>query len=106
MSTLIYLNLNLCAQIYETSVYFALYISVCSKSKLPGSCLLVNRFENESQPTAERATREVRKGPSLSGPLMLPNRASANSLSAPIKSSGGTNILLFLMITTTITIVT
>ncbi|KAJ6326546.1 hypothetical protein OIU76_003850 [Salix suchowensis] len=47
------------------------------------------RFENESQPTAERATREVRKVPSFSGPLMLPNRASANSLSAPIKSSGG-----------------
>ncbi|KAJ6695237.1 SERINE/THREONINE-PROTEIN KINASE FRAY2 [Salix koriyanagi] len=47
------------------------------------------RFENESQPTAERATREVRKAPSFSGPLMLPNRASANSLSAPIKSSGG-----------------
>uniref|UniRef100_A0A6N2K6G0 Protein kinase domain-containing protein n=4 Tax=Salix TaxID=40685 RepID=A0A6N2K6G0_SALVM len=47
------------------------------------------RFENEIQPTAERATREVRKAPSFSGPLMLPNRASANSLSAPIKSSGG-----------------
>ncbi|PNT53425.1 hypothetical protein POPTR_001G084700v4 [Populus trichocarpa] len=47
------------------------------------------RFENEIHPTAERATREVRKAPSFSGPLMLPNRASANSLSAPIKSSGG-----------------
>ena len=67
---------------------------------------MVNRFENESHPTAERATREVRKVPSLSGPLMLPNRASANSLSAPIKSSGGTKIQLFSKITTTITIVT
>ncbi|XP_011026795.1 PREDICTED: serine/threonine-protein kinase BLUS1-like isoform X3 [Populus euphratica] len=47
------------------------------------------RFENEIHPTAERVTRELRKGPSFSGPLMLPNRASANSLSAPIKSSGG-----------------
>uniref|UniRef100_A0A6M2F252 Protein kinase domain-containing protein n=1 Tax=Populus davidiana TaxID=266767 RepID=A0A6M2F252_9ROSI len=47
------------------------------------------RFENERQPTAERATREIRKAPSFSGPLILPNRASANSFSAPIKSSGG-----------------
>jgi hypothetical protein len=31
----------------------------------------------------------VRRAPSFSGPLNLPNRASANSLSAPIKSSGG-----------------
>ncbi|KAF9685981.1 hypothetical protein SADUNF_Sadunf03G0111100 [Salix dunnii] len=53
------------------------------------SKLAKGRFENESQPAAERATREVRKAPSFSGPLMLPNRASANSLSAPIKSSGG-----------------
>ncbi|KAJ6307915.1 hypothetical protein OIU76_017657 [Salix suchowensis] len=47
------------------------------------------RFENEIHPTAERPTREVQKAPSFSGPLALPNRASANSLSAPIKSSGG-----------------
>uniref|UniRef100_A0A2P2LGD5 Uncharacterized protein MANES_02G003400 n=1 Tax=Rhizophora mucronata TaxID=61149 RepID=A0A2P2LGD5_RHIMU len=47
------------------------------------------RFEIENQPANEKATREIRKVPSLSGPLMLPNRASANSLSAPIKSSGG-----------------
>lgn len=43
------------------------------------------RSENENQPAAEK----VRRAPSFSGPLMLPNRASANSLSAPIKSSGG-----------------
>ncbi|XP_052209613.1 serine/threonine-protein kinase BLUS1-like isoform X2 [Diospyros lotus] len=47
------------------------------------------RCENESQSLTERPLREVRKAPSFSGPLMLPNRASANSLSAPIKSSGG-----------------
>lgn len=47
------------------------------------------RNENGNQPTTERANREVRRAPSFSGPLMLPNRASANSLSAPIKSSGG-----------------
>ncbi|KAJ9148138.1 hypothetical protein P3X46_030225 [Hevea brasiliensis] len=47
------------------------------------------RSENDSKPITEKTTREVRKAPSFSGPLMLPNRASANSLSAPIKSSGG-----------------
>ncbi|XP_059662159.1 uncharacterized protein LOC132308160 isoform X2 [Cornus florida] len=47
------------------------------------------RCEIENQPPVERVQREVRRAPSFSGPLMLPNRASANSLSAPIKSSGG-----------------
>uniref|UniRef100_A0A5B7A1S9 Protein kinase domain-containing protein n=1 Tax=Davidia involucrata TaxID=16924 RepID=A0A5B7A1S9_DAVIN len=47
------------------------------------------RCEIGNQPPDEKAQREVRKAPSFSGPLMLPNRASANSLSAPIKSSGG-----------------
>ncbi|XWS50152.1 hypothetical protein CRYUN_Cryun12cG0064400 [Craigia yunnanensis] len=46
------------------------------------------RFENEILPANEKVY-QVRKAPSFSGPLMLPNRASANSLSAPIKSSGG-----------------
>nr|KJB39575.1 hypothetical protein B456_007G020100 [Gossypium raimondii] len=46
------------------------------------------RFENENLPANEKVC-QVRKAPSFSGPLMLPNRASANSLSAPIKSSGG-----------------
>ncbi|KAK9926400.1 hypothetical protein M0R45_023633 [Rubus argutus] len=45
--------------------------------------------ESENQPAIEKAKCEVRRTPSFSGPLMLPNRASANSLSAPIKSSGG-----------------
>ncbi|XP_038876574.1 serine/threonine-protein kinase BLUS1-like isoform X2 [Benincasa hispida] len=47
------------------------------------------RFDSEIQPSAEKNRREARQAPSFSGPLMLPNRASANSLSAPIKSSGG-----------------
>ncbi|XP_062026711.1 serine/threonine-protein kinase BLUS1-like isoform X2 [Rosa rugosa] len=47
------------------------------------------RNENENQQAIEKAKCEVRRTPSFSGPLMLPNRASANSLSAPIKSSGG-----------------
>eukprot|EP01018_Ginkgo_biloba_P019669 Gb_03845 [translate_table: standard] len=33
--------------------------------------------------------KDVRKEHIFSGPLLLPNRASANSLSAPIRSSGG-----------------
>ncbi|KAL8150311.1 hypothetical protein V2J09_020119 [Rumex salicifolius] len=51
--------------------------------------LLSERPDNESQQTAVKVTYDLRKTPSLSGPLMLSNRASANSLSAPIKSSGG-----------------
>lgn len=86
---LIYLNLNICAQVYETSTNFVpLYFHMLQIWNY-WAHLLINRFENEIHPTAERATREVRKAPSFSGPLMLPNRASANSLSAPIKSSGG-----------------
>ncbi|KAJ8451092.1 hypothetical protein Cgig2_026901 [Carnegiea gigantea] len=46
-----------------------------------------SRPENENQPALEKSN--VRRAPSFSGPLMLPTRASANSLSAPIKSSGG-----------------
>ncbi|XP_021757743.1 serine/threonine-protein kinase 10-like isoform X1 [Chenopodium quinoa] len=47
------------------------------------------RPENESQYIAEKSNRGSRRAPSFSGPLMLPTRASANSLSAPIKPSGG-----------------
>ncbi|KAJ0048129.1 hypothetical protein Pint_14829 [Pistacia integerrima] len=47
-----------------------------------------DRCEDDIQPLTEKAS-QVRRPPSFSGPLMLPNRASANSLSAPIKSSGG-----------------
>ncbi|KAJ1376042.1 putative serine/threonine-protein kinase [Sesbania bispinosa] len=46
-------------------------------------------LENGNQLPSEKNNREVRRAPSFSGPLMLPTRASANSLSAPIKSSGG-----------------
>ncbi|KAK7260704.1 hypothetical protein RIF29_26971 [Crotalaria pallida] len=48
-----------------------------------------SRLENGSQLPSEKNNREGRRAPSFSGPLMLPTRASANSLSAPIKSSGG-----------------
>lgn len=50
---------------------------------------VLERPENEIQSAAEKSIRESRRVPSFSGPLMLPTRASANSLSAPIKSSGG-----------------
>ncbi|KAL6986477.1 non-specific serine,threonine protein kinase [Sarracenia purpurea var. burkii] len=50
---------------------------------------IFERCENESQSLTEKPKQEMQKAPSFSGPLMLPNRASANSLSAPIKSSGG-----------------
>lgn len=48
------------------------------------------------QSASEKGKRDVRKVPSFSGPLMLPNRASANSLSAPIRSSGGIKISRFM----------
>ncbi|KAL9246626.1 hypothetical protein vseg_020138 [Gypsophila vaccaria] len=48
---------------------------------------LSERPEIESLPALDKSN--PRKVPSFSGPLMLPTRASANSLSAPIKSSGG-----------------
>ncbi|KAK4489230.1 hypothetical protein RD792_005026 [Penstemon davidsonii] len=48
----------------------------------------VERCEIENQQVAEKP-HQIRRAPSLSGPLNLPTRASANSLSAPIKSSGG-----------------
>ncbi|KAG6788163.1 hypothetical protein POTOM_004218 [Populus tomentosa] len=51
------------------------------------------RFENEIHPTAERATREVRKAPSFSGPLMLPNRASANRFRDSLDEKSKTNLV-------------
>ncbi|XP_010252417.1 PREDICTED: serine/threonine-protein kinase BLUS1-like isoform X2 [Nelumbo nucifera] len=58
-------------------------------NSLPERCRASERCEIESQPANEKGKHEVRRAPSFSGPLMLPNRASANSLSAPIRSSGG-----------------
>ncbi|XAR70122.1 Non-specific serine/threonine protein kinase [Bertholletia excelsa] len=50
---------------------------------------IFERCDNEYPLSSDRRLQQVRRLPSFSGPLMLPNRASANSLSAPIKSSGG-----------------
>lgn len=56
---------------------------------------IVIRREGDNQPASEKFKREVRKAPSFSGPLMLSNRASLNSLSAPIRSSGGNRVCFF-----------
>ncbi|KAJ9549674.1 hypothetical protein OSB04_022217 [Centaurea solstitialis] len=49
----------------------------------------LERSENESSHAVDKMHHQVRRAPSFSGPLNLPNRASGNSLSAPIKPSGG-----------------
>uniref|UniRef100_A0A1D1YKD0 Serine/threonine-protein kinase fray2 n=1 Tax=Anthurium amnicola TaxID=1678845 RepID=A0A1D1YKD0_9ARAE len=48
-----------------------------------------DRFDYDNQLATDKYKRDGRRAPNFSGPLMLPNRASANSLSAPIRSSGG-----------------
>lgn len=66
--------------------------SISGKSIVPtdvGSFFSPDRPENENKPELEKSNHDVRRVPSFSGPLMLPTRASANSLSAPIGSSGG-----------------
>ncbi|XP_058104896.1 serine/threonine-protein kinase BLUS1-like isoform X2 [Magnolia sinica] len=57
--------------------------SLSERERIPERC------ESDNQPAAEKYKRNPRKAPSFSGPLMLPTRASLNSLSAPIRSSGG-----------------
>lgn len=64
-------------------------ITVSAQNWIPSS---IFRSEIENQQQAEKG-QQVRRAPSFSGPLMLPNRASANSLSAPIKSSGGSKFI-------------
>ncbi|MED6175260.1 hypothetical protein PIB30_076780 [Stylosanthes scabra] len=56
---------------------------------LPDRGSTFERLESENQSSGDKSSRDSRRAPNFSGPLMLPNRASANSLSAPIKSSGG-----------------
>ncbi|KAG8382561.1 hypothetical protein BUALT_Bualt05G0090200 [Buddleja alternifolia] len=62
--------------------------TVLSHSQSERARNLESRFDIENNLAAEKV-QQVRRAPSFSGPLNLPNRASANSLSAPIKSSGG-----------------
>lgn len=54
-------------------------------------CLVYDR-DAAVQMISEKQRSEIRKTSSLSGPLSLPTRASANSLSAPIRSSGGMSV--------------
>lgn len=64
-------------------------ITLSAQNRIPSSVI---RSEIENHQQAEKG-QQVRRAPSFSGPLMLPNRASANSLSAPIKSSGGSQFI-------------
>ncbi|MQL86410.1 hypothetical protein Taro_018939 [Colocasia esculenta] len=48
-----------------------------------------DRFDVDNPLATDKYRRDGRKTPNFSGPLMLPNRASANSFSAPMRSSGG-----------------
>lgn len=53
--------------------------------------------EASDQSTAEKALKhDGHKDSSMNGPMTLPRRASMNSLSAPIRSTGGHMILLIL----------
>ncbi|KAK7327213.1 hypothetical protein VNO80_31578 [Phaseolus coccineus] len=63
-------------------------VTILNHSKLEREGIST-RLENGNQVLDKKNNREVRRPPNFSGPLMLPPRASANSLSAPIKSSGG-----------------
>ncbi|XP_065021389.1 uncharacterized protein LOC135646130 isoform X2 [Musa acuminata AAA Group] len=56
--------------------------------------LTSERTESDNQQGTEKYKRDARKITNFSGPLMLPNRASANSLSAPMRSSAGCGDLL------------
>ena len=58
-------------------------------------CLVYDR-DAAVQKISDKQRSEKRKTASLSGPLSLPTRASANSLSAPIRSSGGMSIHLII----------
>ncbi|RVW14914.1 Serine/threonine-protein kinase fray2 [Vitis vinifera] len=51
------------------------------------------RSENEIQPITEKANREVRRAPSFSGPLMLPNRASANRYRDSLEEKSKANLV-------------
>ncbi|KAL6005673.1 hypothetical protein ACLOJK_006244 [Asimina triloba] len=73
---------------YETQSGPLVPSNVLSHS-MSGRELMSERHETENQPATERYKRITRKAPSFSGPLNLPTRASLNSLSAPIRSSGG-----------------
>lgn len=70
--------------------------ALISLIRLTAVILLITRSEND-RPSTEKVISEVRRTPSFSGPLMLPNRASANSLSAPIKSSGGEQLVQYIL---------
>nr|GEV10480.1 serine/threonine-protein kinase BLUS1 isoform X1 [Tanacetum cinerariifolium] len=61
---------------------------VLNHSKSERTCAF-ERYESDGSQAVDKVHHQVRRAPSFSGPLNLPNRASGNSLSAPIKSTGG-----------------
>ncbi|XP_019431254.1 PREDICTED: serine/threonine-protein kinase 4-like isoform X2 [Lupinus angustifolius] len=63
--------------------------SMILSHSLPERGHAFERFENQNQLLGVKSNCELQQASNLSGPLMLPSRASANSLSAPIRSSGG-----------------
>lgn len=74
---------------YLYIIYACIYISVITFMKVYLIRSFLNRSENESAQAVDKSQHQVRRAPSFSGPLNLPNRASGNSLSAPIKPTGG-----------------
>eukprot|EP00252_Welwitschia_mirabilis_P007666 TRINITY_DN19286_c0_g1_i3.p1 TRINITY_DN19286_c0_g1~~TRINITY_DN19286_c0_g1_i3.p1 ORF type:complete len:485 (-),score=131.93 TRINITY_DN19286_c0_g1_i3:898-2352(-) len=69
----------------------------CFSGPLANDCILVRNSERvidngrdkNGRRLEETFNHDLSKDPILAGPLMLPNRASANSFSAPMKPSGG-----------------
>ncbi|KAL5726772.1 non-specific serine/threonine protein kinase [Ranunculus cassubicifolius] len=74
---------------FRQSMSGPLVPNVSLNHSVPERRQVSERSDNEVLPGPEKSKRDIRKAPSFSGPLMLPTRASANSLSAPIRSSGG-----------------
>ncbi|PWA83640.1 protein kinase superfamily protein [Artemisia annua] len=62
---------------------------VLNHSKSERTRAFERRYESDGSQAVDKVHHQVRRAPSFSGPLNLPNRASGNSLSAPIKPTGG-----------------
>ncbi|CAL9780910.1 unnamed protein product, partial [Musa acuminata subsp. burmannicoides] len=65
-----------------------------STTLLPERGHTAERIESDNQKGTARYKHDARKVTNFSGPLMLPNRALANNLSTPMRSSAGCGDLL------------
>ncbi|CAL9130613.1 unnamed protein product [Musa acuminata var. zebrina] len=65
-----------------------------STTLLPERGHTSERIESDNQKGTARYKHDARKVTNFSGPLMLPNRALANNLSTPVRSSAGCGDLL------------